>query len=138
MRATVAAALAAATVVLAGCSGPGLPAPAASTHRGDLASPHVSLTPAPLAVPPLISNSRADRAVCYRLVRLHVSRASAGRFAAWARAERQLTNGAAHKLISDIATWYDDSYVSGKPIRGVTAWGKIIDDCRSIGIFGPG
>jgi hypothetical protein len=45
----------------------------------------------------------------------------------------------AHKLTGDILTWYDASYLSpSKPRRAVTAWGKIIADCRSIGIFGPG
>jgi hypothetical protein len=141
MRAIVAAGVAAAAVALAGCSGSGHPAAAASTHRADIASPGASLTPAPLAVPPLITNSKANRALCDRLVRLHVSRASASRFVAWARTASgsQSAQRRAGKLIGDIMTWYDDSYLSpSKPIRAVTAWGKIIADCRSIGVFGPG
>jgi hypothetical protein len=137
MRAYVAAYVAATTVALTGCSGSGHPSPAASTHRADLATPAVSLTPAPLSVPPLVRNSRADRAVCYRFVRLSVTRTSASRFVAWAK--REAAKGAARGMINDIVTWYHDSYTSsGKPSRARADLAKVTSDCRSIGIFGPG
>jgi hypothetical protein len=137
MRAYVAACVAAATAGLAGCSGPAHPAPAASTHRAGLATPKVSLTPAPLSAPPLVGNSQADRAVCYRFVRLSVTRTSASRFVAWAK--REAAKGAAQRMINDIVRWYDDSSTSsGKPNRVPADLATVTSDCRSIGIFGPG
>ena len=140
-RAMVAAGFTVAAMTLAGCAGTSQPPRAASSHQADTAKPAGSLTPGPLSVPALIGKSTADRAVCWRFVRVPATKPAAERFMGWMNSGhgRQMASRSARVLIKDIQTWYHDSSgSSGDQARGRAGWVKASMACRSIGIFGPG